>query len=377
MEADIWRERHAAALRAAEARLAARAAAPGPPRRIACGFTNNVDRIVALDGDVLAALANDVGADVSGPVVTRIATPADCVAGLLQHVAAGAGSELPVDEAGTARWIAASFAGRTEAAGTGARAANTLARLGFHALLHVTSLSCEQASLLDASGRLLIPTADGLRRPEEAARPEDPTMEHVVFEYPAGLTVALPERTVVAPRANRVITAYDPVNARLPLAAAYIGAVADPANGVDAVIISGYNQTANATICAAKIEETLAILRGWREARPHMLIHLELGATPDRDWLRAVFAGLAPHVDSVGLNVEELAAFLDHAVDSLAPAAMLAGMAELRHAVLLPRLNLHTQDYCLTLTAGDPAREQRALLYGSLVAGAHARTGAF
>ncbi|HET7095515.1 MAG TPA: hypothetical protein VFI22_18635, partial [Thermomicrobiales bacterium] len=37
----------------------------------------------------------------------------------------------------------------------------------------------------------------------------------------------------------------------------------------------------------------------------------------------------------------------------------------------------HTQDYCLTLTAGDPDREQRALLYGSLVAGAHARFGAF
>ncbi|HEU5434160.1 MAG TPA: ADP-dependent glucokinase/phosphofructokinase, partial [Thermomicrobiales bacterium] len=166
MDAGFWRERYAATFRAAEAQPA--------PRRIACGFTNNVDRIVALDGDVLAALARRAGVDGGGPLVTRIETPADCAAGLLQHVAAGAGSELPIADAGTARWIAASFAGRAEAAGTGARAANTLVRLGFEALLHVTSLSAEQAALLDASGRLLIPTADGLRCPQEAVRAGDP-----------------------------------------------------------------------------------------------------------------------------------------------------------------------------------------------------------
>jgi ADP-dependent phosphofructokinase/glucokinase len=204
-------------------------------------------------------------------------------------------------------------------------------------------------------------------------------MEHVVFEYPAGLTVALPGRTIVAPRANRVITAYDPVNARLPLDDAYVRAVADPANRVDAVIVSGYNQTADAAICAAKIEETIGVIGGWRRARPRLLVHLELGATPDRDWLAAVFAGLAPHVDSVGLNAEELAALVDPggANGARGPLEALAGMRGLRDRVGVPRLNVHTQDYCLTLTAGDPVREQRALLYGALVAGAHARTGAF
>jgi ADP-dependent phosphofructokinase/glucokinase len=373
--AEFWREEYAAALRSAEAATAA----PGRSRRVACGFTNNVDRIVPLDGDALAALAREVGADVDSPPVLRIATPTDCATALLQHVAAGAGSELPVANAEIARWIAASFAGRAEVAGTGARAAETLARLGFEALLHVTGLSPEQASLLDASGRLLIPTEAGLRRPLEAVRAGDPTMEHVVFEYPAGLTVALPERTVVAPRANRVITAYDPVNARLPLDAAYVQAVADPANRVAAVVVSGYNQTADATICEAKIAETIAIIDLWRRGRPELPIHLELGATPDRDWLRAVFAGLAPHVDSVGFNAEELAALLNRDdVDAGGnPASTLAGMGELRRAVGLPRLNVHTQDFCLTLTAGDPRVERRALLYGSLVAGAHARTGAF
>ncbi|HEX5500645.1 MAG TPA: ADP-dependent glucokinase/phosphofructokinase, partial [Thermomicrobiales bacterium] len=194
MEVELWRDRFAAAARAAADR-AARASLAGLPRRVACGFTNNVDRIVALDGEVLAALARREGVDGGGPLVTRIATPADCVAGLLQHIVAGAGSELPVANAAAASWIAASFAGRAEAAGTGARAANTLARLGFHALLHVTSLSPAQAASLDDSGRLLIATVDGLRSPRDAARPADPTMEHVVFEYPAGLTVELPART--------------------------------------------------------------------------------------------------------------------------------------------------------------------------------------
>src|SRR3712207_8247478 len=48
-----------------------------------------------------------------------------------------------------------------------------------------------------------------------AVRPGDPTMEHVIFEYRGGLAVPLGTGTVVAPRANRMIAAFDPINMRL------------------------------------------------------------------------------------------------------------------------------------------------------------------
>lgn len=56
---------------------------------------------------------------------------------------------------------------------------------------------------------------------------------------------------------------------------------------------------------------------------------------------------------------------------------MVRGMESVGQRLHRPRTSLHSQDYCLTLTDGDPLVERRALLYGALVAGTHARRGAF
>ncbi|MBA3644502.1 MAG: hypothetical protein H0W59_10600, partial [Chloroflexia bacterium] len=106
---------------------------------------------------------------------------------------------------------------------------------------------------------------------------------------------------------------------------------------------------------------------------------LEPGAAPDPDLFVASLDHLVPHVDSLGLNAEELADVLEmwgqprpDGIEAIVRAMELVGQRLNRS-----RLSLHSQDYCLTLTDGDPLVERRALLYGALVAATHARRGGF
>lgn len=173
MTADSWRRRYASAMDVAEARVAT--ISPEAPWRLALGFTNSVDRIVSLDGSGLAAMARaEAINEPEPPPAGRVCTPAELVRALLHYVQSGQGGEVWLGEPELGTWIVANSRGRSQVGGAGARAANTVAALGFAALLHVTNLAAEQAALIDGSGRILIPTATGLRTPAATVRPADP-----------------------------------------------------------------------------------------------------------------------------------------------------------------------------------------------------------
>lgn len=375
METDeVWRSRSGAALARAEER------ARRDDERIACGFTNNVDRVIALDGAAFAALAREVGADGAAlPPSGVVTTPVSLVCGLRWFLERGAGGEFTLADEAMAAWVASRFAGRRQLGGTGAQAAQTLARLGFRSLLHLTGRSRIQIEPIDDSGLVTVATPRRLRTPAEAVRPEDPTPIHFIFEYEAGLIVPFADRTLATTQANRVIVPYNPINARLPLDPCFFTAVADPANRVRRVLVSGYNQIPDRATASARIATTVAAIDAWRRARPGLIVHLELAATPEPSVLGAILDELAPHVDSVGLNADELDTVLAmwgespaHGIDEV-----LDGLTALHRRLGRPRVGLHTQDYCLSLTRVDPTAERDALRYAALVAGTRARIGAF
>ncbi|MDQ3694584.1 MAG: hypothetical protein M3464_13305 [Chloroflexota bacterium] len=377
MRRDYWRGRYLAALNAAEARAAD--AAASSPWRLAFGFTNSIDRIISLDGRALGSLARREGAglDTSPPDQPR--TPAELLSSLLAYVRSGQGGEIWIAGPRLRNWITAHFEGRSQAGGTGARGANTLAKLGFTSILHVTTLPAEQAALIDNSGRVVIPRDSGLMIPRIAMRPNDPVREHFIFEFQAGMTVSLATETVVAPRANRVIVALDPVNFRHPIDPHFIDAVGDPTLRVRWALVSGYSQVADITMCNARIDETVTAIQRWRQKAAPPRIHLELAAMPDANVLAAVLDRLAPEVDSIGLNADELSSILS-LQGNQTPAgaeALVNVLAKLRYRLRVPRLSLHTQHYCLSLTPENPITEQEALLYGSLVSGTFARRADF
>ncbi len=400
-----WKAHYAAALSAAEAQGKRES-------RIACGFTNNVDVLLKLDGDtrrVLQAIASAEGP--LGRLPDRIRNPADLLDSLWHHMSAGTGDVMAIDSAGMAQWMEDRFHGPLQLGGTGAQAANTLAHLGYPSLLHVTRLSAIDAGVYadGASGdHIVVATAEGLRPLAQAVRAADRPTYHFVFEYQTGDELRVGERAVTAARANRIITGYDPINAVLPIDPLFMKAVADPDSRVDRVLISGYTDLKDTDVARARIAETVAYLHDLRQQRPELLFHLEMASVTEAAVMRPILDEMAPHADSVGLNDQELALAAE-AWGWPEPATLderLATLHRMRERLGLygretgqppgvgatlcgrppdgrpspagiRRVSMHTQDYCLTLTDGDAAAERNALLFASLVAGTRARLGRF
>ncbi len=379
-----WPERFAAALAAAERRRC-------EDFSVACGYTNNVDVLVKLDAEAQCALAAIDPGGCHGPVgelPERIDDPVDVVNALLHHMRAGTGDVIGVGEE-MSQWLAPRFS-RTgtgprplQLGGAGAQAANTLAHLGYRALVHVTALSAADANVFSDSERLVVATPDGLRPLVQAVRPGDRPMIHYVLEFQTGDCLSWGGMTVRAQRANRIIMIYDPVNAWLPIDPLFFQAMADPATHVNRAMITGFTVLDSVETSRARMAVTLEHVRAVRRTRPELMFHAELACVSDPALIRPIVDDLAPRMDSVGGNEQEVTMAVAgwQAPPPEAIEDRLALLVELRARLaaaggLRPRrVNLHTQDYCLTLTDFDPSVEQKALLFGSLVSGTRARLG--
>ncbi len=376
MEARAWASRYAAAADTAATKIAL---ARERRELVACGLTTNVDRVAALTDELLARLLGERRLSIDGPRVTRVGSVEALLTAVAQCVAAGEGTDLPVAEPAVQAWLLERVEGRVDVGGTGAQAAVTLARLGMGALLHTTGRSAEQVGAVSGAGRVLVATDGGLRPIGEAIERGDPTMWHVVLEYQAGLLVRVDGREMIAPQANRVIVSGDPVNAALAIDPRFVAAVADPANGVRRVLISGFSQVIDPGELRRVVAETAEAIRRWRAARPEISIHLELGAMPETGMLSGVVEALGGRVDGIGCNRDELREVLAGwgIASGERPEELVAGLATMRRRVPARRVSVHAREVCLTLTDGGPEAERDALLFGSLVATTRARLGTF
>jgi ADP-dependent phosphofructokinase/glucokinase len=127
------------------------------------------------------------------------------------------------------------------------------------------------------------------------------------------------------------------------------------------------------------VAETREAIGRWRAARPEIFVHLELGAMPEAGMLSDLVEELGGAVDGIGCNGDELREVVNGwgSAAGERPEEMLAGLTEVRRRVPVGRVSVHGRELCLTLTDGDPEAERAALLFGSLVAAARARIGAF
>ena len=370
-----WRQRFRDALERAAARAQA---ARADNRLIACGFTSNVDRVATLDTALLAKLFEGRVVASDRPRVALVESVEDLLVAIAQCVAAGDGTDLRIRNDAVQAWLLPRMNGRQQVGGTGAQAASTLAALCFPVLLHLTGCSPEQIAALPHREWIALGSPDGLIPVEAAVDPDAPTMWHPVLEFAAGLPAPLPSQPV-APAANRILIGYDPVNAAFTIDPGFAAALSDASLGIGALLVSGLSQVHDGPTRARVLGELVDAIGAWRAARPGLFVHLELGAMPDFAAVAQIVAALHPVVSSVGLNVDELRELLAvHGETMAAPGpALLANLRALAERYPTPRFSVHTREFCLTLTAGDPERERAALLFASLVAVTRSHIAAF
>jgi ADP-dependent phosphofructokinase/glucokinase len=371
----VWHRRFGEAL---ERALGRAERAQREQRLIACGFTANLDRVIAFDRETAQRLFAGQDSTVNTSALGRADTVQELLAGIAHCVTADVGCDLPVCDPAVQDWLLARVAGRVQIGGTGAQAAATLASLGFPVLLHLTGRSPAQIQALPGRERIVIGSPDGLVPVDAASDLADPTMWHVALEFEEGLSLPLPGAPA-ARGANRVIVSYDPVNSAFTVDPGFAAALTDPALAIETLLISGFSQVTARETMERVLWNVTVSLQVWRAVRPELTIHLELGAMPDFNQVTRTLEVLHPLVTSVGLNVDELRGVLRALGVAMAPPGpdLVAQLHSLVERFPVPRLSLHTRGFCLTLTDDDPELERDRLLFGTLAAATRSRLGTF
>lgn len=132
---------------------------------------------------------------------------------------------------------------------------------------------------------------------------------HICIEYPAGEKWG----TYVAPRANRLIIHSDHYNPALKSVDNFITRL-EGAKNLDLLVIGGLQMMDNIPIPIAerrdKLQRLSRVLERLPPGRPK--VHMELASFTEEALLEAIRDLILPHVDSLGMNEQELPTLLSY-----------------------------------------------------------------
>lgn len=364
-------------------------------RGVLSAFNTNIDAVVKVRGDRIAAIARDLGLDpaalrAEGP--RRIEEPGDLVRGLVRCFTGGIAEEWIVQGEEVSRWAGEAFGeGRLQMGGQAGIVANALAYLGVEqVLVHCASLPAIQAGLFQDLPGLLAPRADGILAPARNVVRDDPPMVHRILEFDRGDVLPLPDGPRTCPKSNRFIATFDPWNLQMRLDPHLVSAAA--AIPLELAFLSGYHliqdPLPDGRPAREAIEASLRVLEAIRRPRPDLLVHLEAASTQDRQVRRLVLEEVVPQVHSLGLNERELIDLLEVLDLDLARrcegdphgGTLWEGLRTLQQRTQVPRVQLHFFGCYVTVQnrsfPWSPEATRLGMIVAAAMAGGKAACGA-
>ncbi|MCR4426526.1 MAG: hypothetical protein NUW23_10120 [Firmicutes bacterium] len=382
--------------------IAERFAKDAVPRAI-LGFHTTIDgikRVVPEEVErVLSedpALAERVRARL-GATPEEINTAEDLLVALLDSMSRGKALQRMIRSEAVFNWTMGHFGyDRLRIGGTSGNMANLLAPVGFpEILLYVNPLTREQAELLVPNPNLKVIARTGrgftTKHPHDAWTGEGVKALHWVFEYPKGVRVEAGGISVEAPRANRFIAAWNPVNNRLRLVDTFTHGLPSVVDRFSHFIISGFHIVSEKYPDGSTSEDCLkpvaAFISHIKAIAPHLTLHYEFASIGSAAVRTGVVQHILPLVHSLGLNEVELVTLLrDVGEERLGERIetsedigdVFEGTRVLAERLGLPRVHLHNLGYYLCLTRPDYATAAQSLdglVFAASVAAARTATG--
>ncbi len=319
-----------------------------------CAYNTNIDLVA--DFGKLRELFIPVKMSDKG----CIESPEDFFAGLMHCMKKNIGAEWLVKNKRTFGWLKNNLQGEHKLGGDAGITAHILSKLGAEAIVNVASPTKEQKELFCSENIKLPRTVSG------------ESMIHFIVEYRKGDCL----EGVRAKANNRFIATYDPLNSGLAINESFRKSALKNIKKAGKVFLSGYHllgKNYRKGIC-----ESLKQIKTWKEKNPKLFIHAEFGDIEDKGIRTYVAENIFNNVDSVGMDEDELRDILSLYNPGLGAVNALNiynGGKFVFEKFRLKRLNIHTENFALTFTKGNPENEQSALLLGALTSGTRAATG--
>lgn len=397
MLAKEWTEKYFQALREVSRNI-------GLCRIFITGLNTNIDGLRHVRGQEIEKVINDE--KLADEVLHKLNNPpreivtfSDVLAGILYCAKTGDGEEWFIREPKITEEIKSVFGyDRLRMGGQCGIMTNVLALMNLKVIPNVVELPPLQAEQFTKNcGEILIPRFEDekivFKKPLEAAREGDKVFIHWIFEFDNQFKARINHEIIEAPVENRFIATYDDENIKLKTDPAFREGTLKVIQKVGKVILSGYHMLQKSYPDGSKpedhIKETLELINSWRERNPEIRIHSEIGFLADPELRKSVLDMVAPNVDSLGLNEDELADNLHTLgqrnglaeIKALDARKIYVGSRKILEKYRLSRIMVHTREFSLSLTSSNygihPRDELHSLMFGSLFAATLAHTGNF
>ena len=322
-------------------------------RKIALGFHACVDYELEWDLSVMERLIREWDIHDSGLTKRKqIASMKDLMIEILMCMRQGTGCEIIPDDFRICNDFAEEFTYRTTIGGTAARAAIAIRKIGYESTLGMCCLNRYIENLLPP----------GITSYSGNGPDPDKVYPHIILQYPSGVHIQANDIDFTVPCLNRILISRDKDSMEMVIAenARYM------AQDSDVFLLSCFSEVLDESVLTDRLDTVFDILNGLRDSAA---VVLEDGCYIDKELRRMVHKRLAPVLDIISMNEDELQEYVGHKIQILDPVMVMDAVRCVYRCLQVPFLIIHTHVWALAYGTG--ARDLKdALESGILLASA-------
>ncbi len=362
-------------------------------------FNANLDAVIKISGKKIEEIIskfNMEGATLLVGGAKSIKTNEDAIRGLVNCFKNGIAEEWLIEEKSVFDWLNTNIGyDNLQMGGQGGIVANVMAACGVNDVyVHTASSPKEQSKLfLDLNNLKNVNRYGELQKAFTIDRTKDVPLIHWIIEFDIDDTLSINGEVFTCPKSNRFIATYDPLNFNLAIDEAFDKKMCDPSTRFEYIILSGYqmlkNELSDGGSGIDRINESIKIIKKWRENNPDNILHFEIASTQDKIIRKYLVDYLAKDVDSIGFNERELIDILEvigekelavRCHKETNSSNLFKGMIKVFDYIKCPRIQLHMFGLYITIQKKgyqiSPIQNRKGMQLAANIAATKAGTGA-
>ncbi|MCC3383576.1 hypothetical protein D4758_06610 [Enterocloster citroniae] len=255
---------------------------------------------------------------------------------ILSCMRQGTGCEIIPEDCGLCREFAKNFSYKITIGGTAAKAAIAIGKIGYESTLGMCCFNQYMEDLLPA----------GITCYSGTGPDHDEVYPHIILQYPSGVHIQVNDIDFTTSCHNRILISRDPDSMNMVIAEDF----GNQAGDADVFLLSCFSEVLDASILTKRLDTVFNLLAGIRD---RTFVILEDGCYVNGEFRRMVHRKLAPVLDVISMNEDELQDFVGKRIQILDPDQVLDGVSCVYRSLKVPLLIIHTHAWALAYGTGS------------------------
>ncbi len=344
------------------------------------GYTSNYDVVLRWDLDTYNQILNDfLKEEPKAEAGDTIDTMEDFARISSYCLLKGIGANFDITSLAVCDYLQEHFQSEPALGGTCAQGVAALAALGFPMTAQLTDRCREVCKMMDAPGTQVV--KGGKLVPIMEGASEEAPVYHMILQFSKDDRILIHGKEYAVPLSNRLILFYDRIHKTVPIDPGFFDYWNEHAKEISSYLVSGFDAVIDTAVMEERLGQLVAHFETMRKKNPDFIAYVEGAYYMNPEVKEMLFKGLAPYVDIVGTNEEELVAQNEtHGLttDITNLESVLSGIEALMFHCGIRGVVLHTKDY--SLYYGEKLEGidiEKGLTMGNLMSGTRARIGKY